>query len=360
MRRAARFLLTVLLTTNAAVAGLATKAGNIAVPRHRATATLLTDGRVLIAGGNDSETRVEIFDPRTGLSTLTAEITQLPLLGHTATLLRDGRILIAGGGYLTDGRPAFGNYGSTTADAYAPESLLPVGRMNRFRMNHTATLLTDGRVLITGGENVNVGGFHLYRDVTDSAEIFDPATNTFRMIVASMHEKRASHTATLLANGRVLLIGGTSVEIFDPIRETFAVVATLTNPRIDHTATLLPDGRVLLVGGLDIDGPAAEIYDPATNTFTEVTADIGNRRGHKATLLANGNVLISGGTPEAVVLDPNTLEITDRFTFDIVRHAATLLEDGSVLLVAGRKDVDVTDVVRYRPAPYKTRRRAVR
>ena len=303
MGRAALSALLLLFVSDVAFGGLVTKVGDLAIARHGATATLLADGRVLVAGGHSSNARLEIFDPQTGRSTLTDAVTQLPLLGHTATLLIDGRVLLAGGGYLTDGRPGFGNYGSTTSDAYAAGAITAAGRMNHFRQDHTATLLRDGRVLIAGG-------------------------------------------ATL--------------EIFDPQTETFTAAGSLLVQRSEHTATLLADGRVLIAGGNDEFGVTAEIYDPATNE-SEPAGDVGYRKGHTATLLPNGHVLIAGGAENAIVVDPQSSEIVESLAFDVARHAAVPLEDGSVLLAGGGKDFAyTTEVLRYRPTPLRPRRRAVR
>lgn len=201
---------------NVAFAGSITRVGTLAVSRYRVDATLLSDGRVLVVGGNSEERRLELFDPRTGTSTLIDAKTEFPLTGPTATRLRDGRLLILGGGYRTDGRAFFGFYGSRTSEAYdtGAATLMIAGQMNDLRKDHVATLLADGRVLITGGEMVDIGGFHVWRTIHASAEIFDPATNTFRAI-APMHEARTNHTATLLRDGRVLIAGGNTLEVFD-------------------------------------------------------------------------------------------------------------------------------------------------
>jgi hypothetical protein len=208
MRRAALTALVFFIAVSPVFAGSLVRIGVLHVARRGPSATLLGD-RVLVAGGNYTDRRLELFDPASGVSTLTDVMTELPLLGHTATRLADGHVLLAGGGYQTDGRQGFGNFGSITAETYdeTAGALMPAGRLNAWRKDHAATRLADGRVLITGGQNVNIGGFHVYRDVTNAAEIFDPATGTFRSI-ASMHSKRVSHTATLLRDGRVLIAGG--------------------------------------------------------------------------------------------------------------------------------------------------------
>ncbi|HEV7768688.1 MAG TPA: kelch repeat-containing protein [Thermoanaerobaculia bacterium] len=341
--------LVLLIASNVAFAGSITRVGTLAVPRDQVSATLLSDGRVLVVGGNSAERRLEVFDPRTGTSTLVNEMTELPLIGPTTTRLRDGRLLILGGGYQTDGRKSFGIYGNQASEAYddGAAKLTAAGRMNDLRKDHVATLLADGGVLITGGEMVNIGGFHVWRTVHASAEIFDPATNTFR-VIASMHEARMNHTATLLRDGRVLIAGGSTLEIFDPQWETFTPLESGQTRREAHSATLLTNGTVLLV-----TGTAVEIFDPVTNQVAPA-GEIGYRGYHTATRLRNGNVLLAGGAADAIVYDPAKHEIVEALPLPTEsRVAAVLTENGSVLVIGG------TEVLRYRPS-LTPRRRAVR
>jgi hypothetical protein len=280
-------------------------------------------------------------------------------------------VLIAGGGYKTDGRQGFGNFGSITAETYDDTvgTLIPSGRLNAWRRDHAATRLPDGRVLITGGQNINIGGFHVYQDATNAVEIFDPATATFHPI-ASMHARRASHTATLLGDGRVLIAGGLdgytpldSMEIFDPQWETFTPLQPMLSARGEHTATLLADGRVLLAGGTNGSAPSAEIFDPLTNAVTPA-GDVGPRHKHSAMLLPDGNVLIAGGGPDVIVYDPNTFEIVERRALPetLVGQATVRLPNGRVLLIGGGTPYfGTTDVWQYRPDhDASPRRRAVR
>ncbi|HEX7591330.1 MAG TPA: kelch repeat-containing protein [Candidatus Limnocylindrales bacterium] len=142
------------------------------------------------------------------------------------------------------------------------------------RGGHTATTLQDGRVLVVGGWTNATPN-----NVLKSAELFDPKTGKFTL-TGSLHEVRANQTATLLNDGRVLIVGGfggagaaslKSAELFDPGTGKFTLTGPLANPRFDHTATLLADGRVLIADGSNDTSAregSAEIYDPATGKFT--------------------------------------------------------------------------------------------
>lgn len=276
------------------------------------TASLLPNGRVLIAGGyaGGFVQISEIFDPVTNFFSPAATMI-LERSGHTATRLSDGRILIAGG--------FAGDYATNSAEIFDPATMnfVPTNPMSAARMYHSAVALTDGRVLITGGHN----------DPSDStqtlatAEIFEPngAGNFFP--TASMLQARVYHTSTLLADGRVLITGGnrglmsidsswpqlviSSAEIFDSGGGgNFNMISNLSVGRTMHSATLLNDGRVLITGGLDdiTGGPTntAEVFYPnGAGNFDPINSMITRRCMHAATLLLNGRVLVSGGLSSA-------------------------------------------------------------
>ncbi|MDY7229355.1 kelch repeat-containing protein [Hyalangium rubrum] len=265
---------------------------------RRATATLLQNGQVLVAGAGgpewDSGISAALYDSATSTWTATGSLAT-PRFHHTATLLLDGRVLVVGG--------ADGEYGGSvlaSAELYDPTrgGWTPAGSMTMARRNHTATRLPDGKVLVIGG---NDGGGTLQR----SAEVYDPANGTWRP-VANMAMARAYHSATLLPNGKVLVAGGggsdwessASVEVFDPSSDSWTASAGMTKPRRYHSATLLPTGLVLVAGGFhEYTGTLAEaeVYDASNASWRPAGAMTNRRYLHTATLLTNDRVLVAGG-----------------------------------------------------------------
>ena len=216
-----------ILTLEAQSAGTFTAGGNMITPRFLHTATLLLDGRVLVAGGDSSylpgqtaESSAELYDPTNGAFSPAGNMAT-PRDGHTATLLPNGKVLIAGGGPRINGA----GYSLASAELYDPTTgtFARTGDMNVERTLHTATLLNDGKVLIAGGLRRVVGSS--LSDITflASAELYDPLTATFSA-TGSMNDALAD-TATLLANGKVLITRGnpdgpppylSSAELYDP------------------------------------------------------------------------------------------------------------------------------------------------
>jgi len=220
--------------------------------RHRdgGTATALVDGSVLATGGNfPGISATERYDPASG-SWAVAENMATARRGHTATRLADGRVLIAGGVTCcgVDGEIIVG-----TAEIYDPATgqFQPTGSMATPRAFHAATLLADGRVLVTGGF-VAVDG-----STTGSGEVYDQSTGQFSP-AGAMQVGRVVHSAILLTDGRVLVLSGlqasAATDIFDPTEGRWSPGPTLEPAWAASTATLLRNGKVLVFGGEDAQG----------------------------------------------------------------------------------------------------------
>ena len=246
---------------------------------YGATATVLQDGRVLVAGGevdgNSSSAAAELYDPATGRWTPTRKMFA-KRRGHVATLLADGRVLVAGGWSYSGLPPEFGEIYDPSSGTWTKTS-----RMNHWRYSPSATLLADGRVLVTGGWSSGGG-------VTRHAEIYDPAANRW---TATRNMAATPGPATSLADGRVLVMHeGRAPEIFDPGTGRWRTIASpLSGSPWDAAPVRLPDGEVLL---LSPRNGAAELYDPAANAWT---ATSGPHTGlGPGVLLADGTVLVVG------------------------------------------------------------------
>jgi hypothetical protein len=333
--------------------------GPMVVARTATTATLLKDGRVLIAGGlgagGTSLASAELYDPATGKFGGTGSMTTARV-APTATRLTDGRVLIVGGQ-----NPAGGGHMLASAELYDPDTgaFTATGSMTTARSSHTTTLLQDGSVLVAGGITpFQTSDSSAAGEVVGSAELYDPPSGTFRS-PGPLIGPRADATATLLQDGRVLIAGGTndmsmfgnavsSAELYDPISEAFTATGSMTTTRLGATATLLLDGRVLLAGGnsgaADVISPqaSAELFDPVDGTFTPAGVMSWPRIRHTATLLLDGRVLIVGGGEGpaplvgAELFDPAAGTFTPTAPKDLVGGdcTATRLLDGRVL-VAG-------------------------
>jgi len=326
--------------------GSLTPGNNLNIARFGHTATMLLDGRVLFAGGQDEEilNSAEVYDPTTGRFTMTGAML-VKRVAHSATLLRNGKVLIVGG---SEDNPFAG--GQESAELFDPSSgtFTATGSMHFPRMSHCATLLQDGRVLISGGLNVKGTG-------NPPAEIYDPATGIFSE-VGRLNYARFDHTATLLGNGEVLIAGGAQVigkrievtsnaETFDPATQTFQPAGSLHTPRHKHSAITLASGRVLLMGGTDINlwngtMASAELYDPASRSFS-TTGQMSTARYKMRDAvvgLPNGKILVAGGGERIEVYDPGSgVFVPVSGTVGAARYmgTATVLGDGRVLIAGG-------------------------
>jgi Bacterial Ig-like domain (group 2)/Galactose oxidase, central domain len=339
-----------------------TPTGNLVEARGLHTATLLPNNKVLVAYGSNSGSyepatgyvglsSVELYDPATGKFAEIEGDTGLGIYGHSSTLLSNGTVLLAAG-FIN----SIWDYGGSSADngagLYDPATgvFSTTGSLTANRGDHTATLLVTGKVLFAGGSSVDPTGPGLA-----SAELYDPASGTFTL-TGSMTDARYMHTATLLNNGKVLITGGAvsdtsaplaSAELYDPSTGVFTPTGSMAAGREQHTATLLSDGRVLIVGGATSGGGSglqptatAEIYDPSTGSFSATGSMLVARNYHTATLLPAGTVLVAGGGADnstAEVFNPatGTFSVTGGMEVGRSGHTATLLPNGSVLMAGG-------------------------
>ncbi|WP_084376784.1 Kelch repeat-containing protein [Pseudomonas mucidolens] len=344
-------------------------------PRAFHSSVAMTHGRLLVIGGSDATVRqdyrlydafheqivprtwqswlpsrgaktgVEQFDQRTGLWRQLASLPE-PRSACGAALLASGQVLAVGGS---------GNghsYGSALLYDPTIDQWTSIDEMTFPRFSHSTTLLASGEVLVAGGNNLQSNG----GQVQDSAERYDPATGKWRL-ATTLPTDCMDHTATLLATGQVLVVGGysgptgaalTQVCMYDPASDHWRAVSPLPQPRMQHTATLLEDGRVLIAGGsvepFGIAQAAGFIYDAGADTWASTQMNL-PRKGHSATRLLSGEVLLvgdssmgnpgSGRSAEVFISSANQWLLTGELNDGSYGHSAACLTDGRVLIVGG-------------------------
>ncbi|HEU5237208.1 MAG TPA: kelch repeat-containing protein [Pyrinomonadaceae bacterium] len=297
--------------------------GSLNTARDHHTATQLKNGQILILGGQNhangsailSLTSAELYDPAAGTWSYTGALNTGRFL-PTATVLQNGKVLVAGGDVCSPGQ---GCMTANSAELYDPATGIWsfTGNLNTARYWHTATLLPNGKVLVAGGINAN-GSLNITTSPLNSTELYDPATGAWTY-AGNLNAARAGHSATLLANSKILAAGNyqrcndigicedTSVaELYDATTGNWSEISDAGV--YNNQATLLPSGKVLIV----VDGDFAELYDPATETFTPTASLNTARYSYTTTFLPNGKILVAAGGlhgGSSVIL--NTAELYD-------------------------------------------------
>jgi hypothetical protein len=332
--------------------------GGLALGRRNHSATLLQDGRVLVAGGFVAGTQVtdraEVFSPGTDSFTLLSARMSQPRAGHSATRLGDGRVLIAGGWYETG--PGLLN-AALSAEIFDPVAgtFTAVGDLGKQRVDHAALRLPDGRVFVTGGSR-NVGAF---LEDHDDAEVFDPATRTWSDWPHLMTHSHATHGMVDLGDGRWLLAGGSDTDLR---ADLFSVATGLFTPvaaasvdygRFGAGVDTFGDGDAAVVGGenigsvLHFDRPSATLLNTGSGTNRPRAYATATRYAPDRILVVGGLDYADGGlvlsTSDVVVqggiAGSHTFATPMRFPTGMANHTATVLADGRVLFVGGLNPV---------------------
>ena len=340
--------------------------GPLQHPRYEHTATLLQDGKVLLAGGLDMKGvgigNGEIYTPSADAWAITS-IMISPRGNYDTTLLPDGRVLAVAGR-----SSQLRNAGSIEAYDTSNNEWKWLSADTLTRRGHQITALTDGRILISGGSLARRGGTydggeHGVADKieTTTVELFDIPSGKISK-AASLTHARKEHSSVLLNNGRVLIIGGLtdgteeapnvnsldSTELYDPESDSWSLGAVMSQGRGLHTATTLPDGKILVTGGLNTARQplnSAELYDPTTDSWAPAASMSQARDSHTGTLLSDGRVLVVGGNgtsgglslTSAEIYDPssNSWSSAGNMLEGRNHHTAIQLNDGKVLVAGG-------------------------
>jgi hypothetical protein len=344
--------------------------GSMITPRTMHTATRLTDGRVLATGGATigvAATRAtELYDPASGTWSPAASMS-VGRNRHVALLLTDGKVLVIGGRTANGAKTASAELYDPTANTWTLTASMSVPRDN-----FTGTLLSDGRVLVTGGVGGDGGG----TVVEKSAEIYDPTVGQWAA-AGKMAIRRFNHSAVRLADGRVLVAGGSgpagdcvyfaTAELFSPSTGDWASTDPMAVPRGLSALALLPDGRALAAGGLTMPADCvpsgfaatetAELYDSAADRWSPTSSMATNRRVFGDAQLADGSVLVAGGRSSTSALssaelyDPPSGSWSPAGSMATARVALrlTTLADGRVLATGGAGPAPLSSAELYTP-----------
>jgi len=273
----------------------------------------LQDGRVLYTGGDQGGAALRhawVWAPNAPSWVQIADMTTARTL-HTATLLNDGRVLIAGGFPTFASSPPAAALSSAELFDPTTNSFSAVAPMNVARAGHTATLLANNSVLVTGGATQNGTPTYLA-----SGEFYDPTSGSWTLVSNQMSVARGGHSASLLDNGQVLIAGTilafngqgcgntcAATDLYNPATNSFSPTGNLNTARYDQTASVLANGQVLVTGGCcgtnNIPLASAELYNPSQGSWSAAASLQVPRSGHAAVYLTDGRILIAGGASSA-------------------------------------------------------------
>ncbi len=337
----------------AATVGTFTSTGALATARADTQATVLTNGKVLVAAGLSGSgataaptASAESYDPTAETWSSAGSLTTARY-DATTTLLPNGQVLVAGG--LTGATAPFG--ATNTAELYNPSSNTwsAAAAMTTARFGASATLLSNGSVLVAGGDTGN----STTATATNTAELYNPSTNSWSA-AGSLTTARAFASSTALSNGNFLVAGGedgagnaiATAEQYNPSTNSWTSAGSLATARHDATATLLPNGQVLVAGGENGTTvlTSAELYNPSNNTWSTTGSMATARFGATVGLLPDGTVLIAGGedgssNPIATAerFNPSTGSFSATGSLGTARAfaASAVLSDGYLLVAGG-------------------------